>query len=348
MNSPDDNGWHEQPINMTGDTPFLAPKSLPASETAPWTPKSSARSVSHMKYEAGDRKKVHMAPIKAAQRSNRRDSSDDDSNEYDWVEKEEIDSEGTIAPVPSSNFPNTWSNAYADASTAATQVGKASKAWYKSVAGSGVAKAGWSIGGALAATANRGALTAVSYAVDATGADKQRLPGPVKSWLKGKEKMDEAKIRAKEAEERRLERKYKHKLIESGEVVDALSRVPSHAGSRSWEGGWTAHAHDRSSNIFKPLDTPGTVRRQLQEPFLRSVEEETVYGGMPSPSLGSFRASPAAPDNEVSPYSDKPYSGFGEPQLHSPSPALEEEVQDEEGENTRLVDMSEDDNMVRD
>jgi hypothetical protein len=124
-----------------------------------------------------------------------------------------------IQPVPAEDFPGTWEGAYHDAAKAAMEISKASKSYINAVKGSGVTKAGRSIGAAFASTANRHALSVAKYAVDATGT-QGKLPGPLSEWLKGKDKMEEAKKRAKEAEKLRIQRKYKAELIASGQVVE--------------------------------------------------------------------------------------------------------------------------------
>jgi hypothetical protein len=62
------------------------------------------------------------------------------------------------------------------------EIGSASKTFGKAVAKSGIADAGWSIGGALAKTANRGALLAADYAIKRSGANQNNLPGPLRNW----------------------------------------------------------------------------------------------------------------------------------------------------------------------
>lgn len=96
---------------------------------------------------------------------------------------------------------------------------------------SGITKAGWSIVGALASTTNRSALLVANYAVEASGVDCNRLPGPLSNWLKRKEVSDEAKRQAEEAEYVRPQRRLKTKLIASDEVRHApyqyYSQIPS-------------------------------------------------------------------------------------------------------------------------
>jgi hypothetical protein len=67
-------------------------------------------------------------------------------------------------------------------------------------------------------------LTAAKYVVDASGTPQNRLPTPIRNWLKGKDKIDEAKKRAQEAEKARQQRKIKAILLESGQVVEAETR----------------------------------------------------------------------------------------------------------------------------
>lgn len=72
---------------------------------------------------------------------------------------------------------------------------------------SGIGKAGWSIGSALASSANKGALSVAGWGMERSGADTARLPASVKKWLGKKEKLDEARGWARQAEERRRARK---------------------------------------------------------------------------------------------------------------------------------------------
>ncbi|KAF2644944.1 hypothetical protein P280DRAFT_514405 [Massarina eburnea CBS 473.64] len=119
-------------------------------------------------------------------------SSSIDSSEYIRVDSEELTENNTIQPTPSYHFPHTWSKAKQDASTALTSLTTATITFGQAVATSGIAEASWSISGALAATANRGALVAADYAVRKAGADKDALPGVVRNWLRAKERRDEA------------------------------------------------------------------------------------------------------------------------------------------------------------
>ncbi|KAF2007046.1 hypothetical protein P154DRAFT_569746 [Amniculicola lignicola CBS 123094] len=152
-----------------------------------------------------------------------------DSEEYVFVhgEEENRQSETGRSTIPQYQFPGTWQGALADTSVAASQVSRATGSYYNSIKSSGVAKAGWSIGGALANTANRSALSVAHFAMNTSGAGSSRLPRPVQTWMRGKEKIDEAKRRAEEAEKKRVERMRKMRMSERGQVSGSSSRLGS-------------------------------------------------------------------------------------------------------------------------
>ncbi|KAH5007174.1 hypothetical protein HBI70_053270 [Parastagonospora nodorum] len=105
--------------------------------------------------------------------------------------------------LPSYNFPRTWPAAFNDTTTALTQVGSATASYASALTRSGIGKAGWSVGAALASTANRRAFSLVDWAADRTGTGADNLPRPIGRWLKGGRKTKE--------ERRRAERKRKEK-----------------------------------------------------------------------------------------------------------------------------------------
>ncbi|KAF2262459.1 hypothetical protein CC78DRAFT_606152 [Lojkania enalia] len=228
-----------------------------------------------------------------------------DSDEYDFVEKEVQDKAGIVAPVPSVNFSSTWEGAYNDSVQAYKEIYDASKKYYKAVAQSHLTKAASSIGGALAASVNRGVLAVASRAVDASSTDRSKLPMVVTNWLKGKAKMDEAKKRAKEAEEARVARKYKTKLLESEEVIEVPSRTSLRAPTSINSPTLTLDYRRKYSSttqtgrklsdfalaegdeeyplpktpayatgMFSNLGTPGTVHQQLEQPLLGGIQGE--------------------------------------------------------------------------
>ncbi|KAF2111768.1 hypothetical protein BDV96DRAFT_177560 [Lophiotrema nucula] len=187
----------------------------------------------------------------------------DDSLEYEFVQKEELDRDTRLpVPLPAENFQGTWDGTLNEGKKAYKEVAAASSTYYTTLANSSLSKAAFSLGGALAGTANRTALSAADYAVKATVSDRSRLPPVLGNWLKGKDKFDEAKKRKKEAEKARLLRKYKQELIDAGEVVDN----PSRPGSRTSSFG--DGRRESIGSISKAFQTPGPVRRQLKAPLL--------------------------------------------------------------------------------
>jgi hypothetical protein len=111
------------------------------------------------------------------------ESDDDDesvnSDEYDFVERDMQEPSG-IRPIPTYHYPNTWSTALTHTSTAFSSVTAPTSSYLHSLTHSGVAKASVSIGGALAATANRTALGVASRAVGGVKMEA-RLPTDVRS-----------------------------------------------------------------------------------------------------------------------------------------------------------------------
>jgi hypothetical protein len=111
----------------------------------------------------------------------------------------------TSSPKPSYDFPGTWPAAIHDTTSALTQVGSATASYATALMQSGIGKAGWSVGTALASTANKHALSLVDWATDHTGTGADQLPQPIAGWLKsGKEKA---------GERRRAERRKKERLV---------------------------------------------------------------------------------------------------------------------------------------
>jgi hypothetical protein len=111
------------------------------------------------------------------------------------------------SPRPSYDFPGTWPAAIHDTTSALTQVGSATTSYATALTHSGIGKAGWSVGAAIAYTANKRALSLVDWATDHTGTGADQLPRPIAGWLKsGKEKAKErrrAELRKKERQARR-------------------------------------------------------------------------------------------------------------------------------------------------
>jgi hypothetical protein len=143
-------------------------------------------------------------------------SSDDESvnsDEYDFVECD-MQEPSVIHPTPTYYYPNTWSTALAHTTTAFSSVTVSTSSYLHSLTHSGVAKAGVPIGAVLAATANRTALGVASRAVGSVGME-ERLPTGVRSWLKGKEELDEQRRRAETKEGKR-----KMELVERRELVE--------------------------------------------------------------------------------------------------------------------------------
>ena len=178
---------------------------------------------------------------------------------------------------------------------ALTKVGKASNTYYRAIADSGLGQAGWSIGGAFAATANRSALTVASMAVNAAGAN-DKLPRGFKNWLKGKEILDAAKKRALEAEKERVERKIKRELIAAGGLVEIESGVyvdPKVAHSRA---GSTVSCRGSLLTAQATDDLLGGQRGRHISPPLTPIRSPTVLRNF-SPTM------PAQPTNKV----DNPY-----------------------------------------
>jgi hypothetical protein len=78
-------------------------------------------------------------------------------------------------------------------------------------------KAGWSVGAAFSAAANRRALSLVDWAVERTGTGTDQLPRPISEWLKGgKERLDEQGRSVR----RRKIRKARRHMVERGSSWD--------------------------------------------------------------------------------------------------------------------------------
>lgn len=176
------------------------------------------------------------------------------------------------------------------------------------------------VGGALAKSANLGALSIANYAVEASGTNQQKLPGVVKNWLNSKKEHDEARERAQDAERARVVRKLKMELLASGDVVQVPSRYSSRASSRLPRQLELVREHSadnlddmplnrfRDSNakrgmiktpahagaVFKDLDTPEAIRRQLQQPLIIDSPSR------PPPFQEELEQSPYPPSDEDS------------------------------------------------
>jgi hypothetical protein len=123
---------------------------------------------------------------------------------------------------------------------AVKEVGKASQSYMGAIAHSGIGRAGYMIGSAVAKTANRSALVVAEYAVEASGTSENRLPTPLRNWVKGKKTADEAKRRAQmrvqEAKDARRLEALKADLMAGGRIMDtplgSLPSNPSAAGTQ--------------------------------------------------------------------------------------------------------------------
>ncbi|KAL5115747.1 hypothetical protein ACEQ8H_006355 [Pleosporales sp. CAS-2024a] len=102
--------------------------------------------------------------------------------EWDVVEHE--DKESGASPE-SYHFPDTWPAALQDTTNALAHIRTATASYATALTASGIGKAGWSVGSALASTANRRALSLVNWAADRTGTGTDALPRAVAEWLKG-------------------------------------------------------------------------------------------------------------------------------------------------------------------
>ncbi|KAF2852251.1 hypothetical protein T440DRAFT_516669 [Plenodomus tracheiphilus IPT5] len=99
----------------------------------------------------------------------------------------------TSTSLPSYSFPGTWPTALHDTRTALASVTMASASYASALSRSGLGRAGRSIGSALLATTNKRALSMASWAVERSGVMMGELPGPVRGWLEGKKRADEAR-----------------------------------------------------------------------------------------------------------------------------------------------------------
>lgn len=131
------------------------------------------------------------------------------SNEEEWDLLDQ-DTRPTTTAGPSSAtppsyiFPGTWPAALHDTTLALTSVTVATTSYASALTHSGIAKAGWSIGSALASSANSHALKVAAWAVDRTGTGTDQLPRPIRGWLtKGREMEDLRRL----AEQRRRARR---------------------------------------------------------------------------------------------------------------------------------------------
>jgi hypothetical protein len=127
-------------------------------------------------------------------------SSSDIGDEWDLLDQ---DTRQTATP-PSYTFPGTWPAALHDTSLALSSVSTATASYATALTHSGVVKAGWSIGSALASSANKSALSIAAWAVDRTGTGTDQLPGLIGGWVSnGKERTEEIR----RAEQRRRARR---------------------------------------------------------------------------------------------------------------------------------------------
>ncbi|EAT84708.2 hypothetical protein HBH56_047840 [Parastagonospora nodorum] len=133
----------------------------------------------------------------------KKSSGSSSSDSWDLLEQDEGPAALDSSALPSYNFPGTWPAAFNDTTTALTQIGSATASYASALTRSGIGKAGWSVGAALASTANRRALSLVDWAAGRTGTGEDNLPRPIGRWLKGGRKTKE--------ERRRAERKKKEK-----------------------------------------------------------------------------------------------------------------------------------------
>lgn len=106
------------------------------------------------------------------------------------------------------------------------KVADATYSYAGQIAQSGIVDLGKTTGHALANTTNRHALNAVQGALDRAGLARTDLPRPVQRWLQTKDKIDEAKAKALEVQKAREARKWKERLVEAGQVVEAPSQGP--------------------------------------------------------------------------------------------------------------------------
>jgi hypothetical protein len=120
------------------------------------------------------------------------------------------------SPTPSYDFPGTWPAAIHDTTTAVKQVGSATALYASAISKSGIGKAGWSVGAALASTMNKRALSLADWAADRTGTGADNLPRPIAGWLKGGRQAKEDRRRA---ERKRKEKEARKARGESSPVV---------------------------------------------------------------------------------------------------------------------------------
>ncbi|KAF1842178.1 uncharacterized protein K460DRAFT_409596 [Cucurbitaria berberidis CBS 394.84] len=165
------------------------------------------------------------------------------SEPWDIIEREVPSTTGAKSPTPSYDFPGTWDAALHETTSALSQVGVASKSYATALSHSGVGKAGWSIGSALASSANKGALSLATWAVDKVGADTAQLPSPLTTWLGKQDRLNEARGRAKQAEERRRARKRKGRGREP--VLTGEDRTPLTFGDE--QGAFVLETHELDS-----------------------------------------------------------------------------------------------------
>jgi hypothetical protein len=131
-------------------------------------------------------------------------STSDIEDEWDLLDQDIHLTTTPSATPPSYIFPGTWPAAFHDTSLALSSVSTATASYATALTHSGVAKAGWSIGSALASSANRSALSIAAWAVDRTGTGTDQLPGLIGGWVRnGKERAEEIR----RAEQRRRARR---------------------------------------------------------------------------------------------------------------------------------------------
>lgn len=177
------------------------------------------------------------------------------------TDQRQRDNEFTV-PTPSYHFEGTWESAYNDTSKALKEVSAASKVYCNAIAKSGLAKAGLSIGGAVAATANRTALSVAGYAVGASRTDKAKLPTIMQNWLQGKERIDAAK---KYAEAARYMRKLQRERIRIEGGEQAKGEAPSSKEPQEGDGVLVGQLTSDTKGSWADPPKTGTEKHDVVE-----------------------------------------------------------------------------------
>ncbi|KAH7088124.1 hypothetical protein FB567DRAFT_523726 [Paraphoma chrysanthemicola] len=123
-----------------------------------------------------------------------RNKSSTDSEGWSMLEREGNSTSG----ASSYDFPGTWPTAIHDTTTALTQVSTATASYASALTNSGIGRASMSIGTAALSSANKRALSIMSWATDHTGTGVDQLPRPMSKWLKGGRKKIEEQRRAEQ------------------------------------------------------------------------------------------------------------------------------------------------------